>query len=38
MYTLLDLRGANPAFIRLSEGKMHEVNVLDYLPIEAEDR
>lgn len=35
MHTLLDLRGAIPAFIHLSDGKMHEVNVLDFLPIEA---
>jgi hypothetical protein len=34
MHTLLDLRGAIPAFIHLSDGKMHEVNVLDILPIE----
>ena len=35
MHTLLDLRGAIPAFIHISDGKMHEVNVLDVLPIEA---
>ncbi|MEO6824872.1 MAG: IS4 family transposase [Nitrosospira sp.] len=35
MHTLLDLRGAIPAFIHLSDGKMHEVNVLDFLPVEA---
>jgi hypothetical protein len=35
MHTLLDLRGAIPAFIHLSDGKMHEVNVLYFLPIEA---
>lgn len=35
MHTLLDLRGAIPAFIHISDGKMHEVNVLDILPIEA---
>ena len=35
MHTLLDLRGAIPAFIHISDGKMHEVNVLDFLPIEA---
>ncbi len=33
--TLLDLRGAMPAFIDISFGKMHEVNVLDFLPIYA---
>lgn len=32
---MLDLRGAIPAFIHISDGKMHEVNVLDFLPIEA---
>ena len=35
LHTLLDLRGAIPAFIHISDGKMHEVNVLDILPIEA---
>jgi len=35
MHTLLDLRGAIPAFVHISDGKMHEVNVLDFLPIEA---
>ena len=31
----LNLRGAIPAFIHISDGKMHDVNVLDLLPIEA---
>ena len=35
LHTLLDLRGAIPAFIHISDGKMHEVNVLDFLPMEA---
>jgi hypothetical protein len=35
MHTLLDLRGAIPAFIHISDGKMHEVNVLDFMPVEA---
>ena len=35
MHTLLDLRGSLPAFIHISDGKMHEVNVLDILPVEA---
>jgi hypothetical protein len=35
LHTLLDLRGAIPAFIHISDGKLHEVNVLDFLPIEA---
>lgn len=35
MHTLLDLRGSIPAFIHISDGKLHEVNVLDFLPVEA---
>ena len=35
LHTLLDLRGNIPAFIHVSDGKMHEVNVLDFLPTEA---
>ena len=35
LHTLLDLRGAIPAFIHISDGKMHEVNVLDILTPEA---
>jgi hypothetical protein len=35
LHTLLDLRGNIPAFIHISDGKMHEVNVLDFLPVEA---
>ena len=35
MHTLLDLRGAIPAFIHISDGKMDDVNVLDILPVEA---
>lgn len=35
MHTLLDLRGAIPAFIHISDGKMGDVNVLDMLPLEA---
>ena len=35
LHTLLDLRGNIPAFIHISDGKTHEVNVLDMLPIEA---
>jgi Transposase DDE domain/Domain of unknown function (DUF4372) len=35
MHTLLDLRGSIPTFIHISDGKMHDVNVLDILPIEA---
>lgn len=33
--TLLDLRGNIPAFINITDGKTHEVNVLDTLPFEA---
>ena len=29
MHTLLDLRGAIPTFIRITEGKLHDVNFLD---------
>jgi len=35
MHTLLDLRGNIPAFIHISDGKMHDVKILDVLSIEA---
>ncbi|MEJ0007053.1 MAG: IS4 family transposase [Steroidobacteraceae bacterium] len=35
VHTLLDLRGNIPAFIHISDGKMHDVNVLDQLLPEA---
>ncbi len=35
LHTLLDLRGAIPAFIHISDGKLHDVNVLDLLRFEA---
>ena len=35
LHTLLDLRGNIPAFIHISDGKTHEVNVLDMLSFEA---
>jgi len=35
MHTLLDLRGNIPTFIHITDGKMHEVNVLDILIPEA---
>lgn len=35
LHTLLDLRGNIPCFINISEGSVHEVNLLDQLPIEA---
>jgi transposase len=31
MHTLLDLRGNIPSFIRITEGKVHDVNILDEL-------
>ena len=34
LHTLLDLRGSIPTFIHISDGKMHDVRVLDMLPIE----
>jgi hypothetical protein len=35
LHTLLDLRGSIPMFLHISDGKLHDVNVLDILPIEA---
>ena len=35
LHTLLDLRGSIPTFIHITDGKTHEVNVLDDLLIEA---
>jgi len=35
MHTLLDLRGNIPTFIHISDGKVHDVNVLDVLVPEA---
>ena len=35
MHTLLDLHGNIPTFIRISDGKLHDVNVLDEILIEA---
>ena len=35
LHTLLDLRGNIPAFIHISDGKVHEVNILDQLIPEA---
>jgi hypothetical protein len=34
LHTLLDLRGNIPCFVHISHGKMHDVTVLDHLPIE----
>jgi len=35
VHTLLDLRGSIPAFIHLSDGKWHDINLLDLLVPEA---
>ena len=35
LHTLLDLRGPIPTFVALTEGAVHDVNILDDLPIEA---
>jgi hypothetical protein len=35
LHTLLDLRGPIPSFVYISDGKLHDVNALDELPIEA---
>jgi len=34
LHTLLDLRGNIPTFIHISDGKLHEVNTLDIIPID----
>jgi len=34
LHTLLDLRGSIPSFIHITEGKTHDVRILDVLPIE----
>jgi len=35
MHTLLDLHGSIPTFIRITDGKMHDVNILDEILPEA---
>jgi hypothetical protein len=35
LHTLLDLRGSIPSFIHISDGKLHDVNILDQLAFEA---
>jgi transposase len=35
LHTLLDLRGPIPTFVHISDGKLHDVNALDELPVEA---
>ena len=34
LHTLLDLKGNIPTFIHISDGKLHDVNVLDFIPLE----
>ena len=34
LHTLVDLRGSIPCFIRITEGKTHDVNILDELVLE----
>lgn len=34
LHTLLDLSGNIPTFVRITQGKTHDVTVLDHLPIE----
>jgi len=36
IHTLLDLRGSIPAFIALTDGKVHDVRLLDVLPVETD--
>ena len=35
MHTLLDLRGNIPSLVNITHGKVHDVNILDDLPLEA---
>jgi hypothetical protein len=35
LHTLLDLRGSIPSFIHISDGKLHDVNLLDQIAFEA---
>jgi hypothetical protein len=35
LHTLLDLQGNIPTFIHISDGKLHEFNVLDMVPLES---
>jgi hypothetical protein len=34
MHTLLDLRGSIPVFVDVTEGAVHDINVLDRMPVE----
>jgi len=36
IHTLLDLRGSIPAFVCLTDGKVHDVHLLDAVPVEAD--
>jgi Domain of unknown function (DUF4372)/Transposase DDE domain len=36
LHTLLDLRGSIPTFIHITDGKVHDVNVLDVIVFEAD--
>jgi len=33
LHTMMDLEGSIPTFIHISDGKMHDVNILDMIPI-----
>lgn len=35
LHTLLDLRGSIPSFIHMTDGKTHDVRILDVLPLES---
>jgi transposase len=35
MHTLLDMRGSIPTLVNITHGKIHDVNILDTLPLEA---
>jgi hypothetical protein len=35
MHTLLDVRGSIPTLVNITHGKVHDVNILDALPLEA---
>lgn len=34
LHTLLDIKGSIPTFIHITDGKFHDVNILDILPVE----
>jgi len=35
LHTMIDLRGAIPVFISITDGSVHAVNILDFIPFEA---